>query len=123
MNNHKTIREMLGHGMIDDNYFYPLQTLRDNISLLNKELIDKINNIVVTWTQNYICKANNSSLTTSVDSFVVETNVSFPTDIKLLFYSAGKMLKLTASLSETIGYHIGVSGKRHLKQQSQNITK
>ena len=123
VNNHKTIREMLGHGMIDDNYFYPLQTLRDNISLLNKELIDKINNIVVTWTQNYICKANNSSLTTSVDSFVVETNVSFPTDIKLLFYSAGKMLKLTASLSETIGLSYWRQWKKTLKTTKSKYNK
>jgi hypothetical protein len=41
-NNHKTIREMLGHGMFDKDYEYQLQTLKDNVSLLTPELVEKI---------------------------------------------------------------------------------
>jgi len=47
INNHKTIRQMLGHGMMDDDMTYPLQTLKDNISLLTPEILDKINALVV----------------------------------------------------------------------------
>jgi hypothetical protein len=47
INNHKTIRQMLGHGMMDDDVIYPLQTLKDNISLLTPEILDKINILVV----------------------------------------------------------------------------
>jgi len=47
INNHKTIRQMLGHGMMDDDIIYPLQTLKDNISLLTPEILDKINTLVV----------------------------------------------------------------------------
>ena len=47
INNHKTIRQMLGHGMMDDDVIYPLQTLKDNISLLTPEILDKINTLVV----------------------------------------------------------------------------
>ena len=47
VNNHKTIRQMLGHGMMDDDKIYPLQTLKDNITLLTPEILDKINVVVV----------------------------------------------------------------------------
>ena len=46
INNHKTIRQMLGHGMMDDDKIYPLQTLKDNVSLLTPEILDKINTLV-----------------------------------------------------------------------------
>ncbi len=46
INNHRTIRQMLGHGMMDDDKAYPLQTLKDNVSLLTPEILDKINTLV-----------------------------------------------------------------------------
>jgi hypothetical protein len=46
-NNHKTMRQMLGHGMMDDDKTYPLQTLKDNVSLLTPEVLDRINTLVV----------------------------------------------------------------------------
>ncbi len=46
-NNHKTIRQMLGHGVLDDDYEYKLQTLKDNVSLLTPEILEEINQIVV----------------------------------------------------------------------------
>jgi IS5 family transposase len=46
-NNHKTIRQMLGHADIFDAYHYNLQTLKDNVRLLTPELLDEINKIVV----------------------------------------------------------------------------
>ncbi len=46
-NNHKTIRKMLGHGLMDDDYEYKLQTLKDNIHLLTPEIAEKINQVVV----------------------------------------------------------------------------
>lgn len=46
VNNHKTMRQMLGHSIMDDKS-YPLQTLKDNIPLLTPEILDKINTVVV----------------------------------------------------------------------------
>lgn len=47
VNEHKSIRQMLGHGMGDENYSYPLQTLKDNVALLTEEVLDEINQVVV----------------------------------------------------------------------------
>ena len=46
-NNHKTIRQMLGHSDIFDNQSYNLQTLKDNVRLLKPELLEEINQIIV----------------------------------------------------------------------------
>jgi len=46
-NNYKTLREMLGHGVLDEDYYYELQTLKDNIRLLTPELLSEINQVIV----------------------------------------------------------------------------
>ena len=44
---HITIRKMLGHGVFDDETTYPMQTIRDNVSLLTPEVLDEINQLIV----------------------------------------------------------------------------
>lgn len=46
VNHHSKIREMLGHGEYDDKYYH-MQTLIDNVSLLTPELLDNINQVIV----------------------------------------------------------------------------
>ena len=47
VNQHRTIRQMLGHGIADDGERYQVQTLKVNISLLTPEISDRINQVVV----------------------------------------------------------------------------
>jgi len=47
VNEHRTIRQMLGHGVMDDGERYHVQTLKDNVSLLTPEIVDRINQVVV----------------------------------------------------------------------------
>ena len=46
-NQHRTIRQILGHGLVDDGVRYHVQTLKDNVSLLTPEILDRINQVVV----------------------------------------------------------------------------
>jgi IS5 family transposase len=46
-NEHKTIRQMLGHSDIFEDFYYELQTVKDNVSLLTSELLEEINQIIV----------------------------------------------------------------------------
>ena len=55
-NNHITLRQMLGHGFFDSTTKYALQTLKDNVSLLTPEVLDKINQIVVKAGHSLVCK-------------------------------------------------------------------
>ena len=45
-NQHRTLRQMLGHG-VEDATPYQVQTLKDNVSLLTPEILDRINQVVV----------------------------------------------------------------------------
>lgn len=46
-NQHKTIRQMLGHGLWDNGDEYKLQTIKDNVDLLNEDSLQQINQLVV----------------------------------------------------------------------------
>jgi IS5 family transposase len=94
-NNHEKIRMMLGHGLKDKGYIYSLQTLKDNISLFTLEVLDKINEVVVSAGHDYLGKKKDG-LKGRCDSFVVETNVHYPTDINLLLDAIRKVIFLTA---------------------------
>ena len=113
-NNHKTIRKMLGHGSFSDDYEYKLQTLKDNVHLLTPEIVEKINQVVVRTGHSLVKKKEGEKLNGRCDSFVVETDVHYPTDINLLFDAMRKVISLTATL-----YTIcGLTGWR---QSSHNI--
>ena len=47
VNEHRSLRQMLGHGIYDSETRYHFQTLKDNVSLLTPELLDQINVLVV----------------------------------------------------------------------------
>jgi hypothetical protein len=98
INNHKTIRQMLGHADLFDETQHHLQTLKDNVSLLTPELLDEINKIVVT--SGHAVIKENEMLRGRCDSFVVKTNVHYPTDINLLFDAMRKIIVLTARLGD-----------------------
>ena len=100
VNNHKTFRQMLGHADIFDTHYYNLQTIKDNVRLLTPELLDKINEVVVEAGHGVVKKKENAALRGRCDSFVVETDVHYPTDINLLFDALRKVITLTARLSE-----------------------
>jgi hypothetical protein len=97
-NNHKTLRQMLGHGFLDDSYRYALQTLKDNVSLFTQEALDKINQLVVKAGHDLSGKKKGDDLKGKSDSFVLETDVHYPTDINLLFDAIRKVIALTAQL-------------------------
>ena len=99
---HKTVREMLGHPSYDDNH-YPLQTIKDNISLFTPDTLDRINQLVIKTGHKELGKNEDDILKGKVDSFVVETNVHFPTDISLLYDAIRKVITLIAVLCSKYG--------------------
>lgn len=47
VDNHKTIRMMLGHPDFADEYRYNMQTIEDNVKLFTPEILERISDIVV----------------------------------------------------------------------------
>lgn len=102
VNHHSALREMLGHGHFDRaDYHY--QTLKDNVKLFTPELLDEINQLVVASGHLVAKKKSGEVLRGRCDSFVVETNVHFPTDISLLNDAMRKVITLTAQWCEERG--------------------
>jgi len=102
-NNHDKIRRMLGHRENDFDSQYPLQTIKDNVSLLTPEILDEINQIVVCTGHSLLMKKTEEVLKGSCDSFVVETDVHYPTDTNLLFDAIRKMVSLVAIICSEVG--------------------
>ncbi len=48
-NNHRTLRQMLGHGIMDQDFEYALQTLKDNVRLFTPKILDEINQFVLQY--------------------------------------------------------------------------
>ena len=115
-NNHHKLRQMLGHSETDFDSNYALQTIRDNIVLLTPQILDEVNQSVVTAGHRIISKKKEPELRGSCDSFVVETDVHYPTDTNLLFDAMRKMISLIAIICSEIGI-------TDWRQSHKNITK
>lgn len=99
-NNHNTLRQMLGHGILDIDKRYPRQTLCDNIRWFTPEILDSINRLVVEEGHRVLGVSAEDALHARCDSFVVETDVHYPTDINLLWDASRKALQLSHRLAE-----------------------
>jgi hypothetical protein len=105
-NEHKTIRLMLGHPGWAENESdrYELQTLKDNLRLFTPEILERINLEVVRAGHTLVKKSPDAPLHVRVDSFVVETDVHFPTDMSLLWDAVRVLVTLVAALCEDFGF-------------------
>ena len=79
---------------------FEYQNILDNVSLIDEELLQKINNIVVEAGQQLLKKKENEALLLKTDSYALETNIHFPTDLNLLWDSSRKMLDTVANLRQ-----------------------
>jgi len=104
-NNHHTLRLMLGHGSWEEDrpVYYALQTLKDNLRMFTPEVADRINQIVVKAGHEVVGHPEGGPLKGRCDSFVVETDVHYPTDINLLFDAIRKILVLITVLCGRVG--------------------
>ncbi|NHN39610.1 ISNCY family transposase [Pseudomaricurvus alcaniphilus] len=114
-NNHVSLRQMLGHGIRDEDLRYSLQCIKDNVSLLTPAVLDKINQIVVKHAHRELV-GEESPLRGRCDSFVVETDVHYPTDINLLSDAIRVIIRLSSRLSER---HCLSDWRQHDYQQRQ----
>ncbi len=125
-NEHKTVRDFLGHTKYDFRKKYGLQTIKDNVSLLTPKILDKINQLVVKAGHQLVNKNSQETLKGRCDSFVVETDVHFPTDINLLLDAARKVIFTTADECNDLGitewrqsHHIYRKIKRHFNRANR----
>ena len=102
VNNHMEIRQMMGLGTWYDPTKFSLQTIKDNVVLLKVETVNKINVIAVN-AGHCLIKKKDGELRGKCDSFAVETDVPYPTDINLLLAAMFKVISLIAYLCAITG--------------------
>jgi hypothetical protein len=101
-NNDILLRQMLGvHDGIFRGRNFELQTLKDNVQLLDEETLRKINQIIVSAGHQLVQKKRPEALRIKIDSFVTEANVHFPTDYNLLWDSGRKCIDVLEDLMES----------------------
>jgi hypothetical protein len=103
MANYDTLlRQIMGietiHGYEKQEIGY--QRIIDNVGLLDDETVLKLNTIIVEFGHGVFKKKEAEALHLKTDSFVVESNVHFPTDYNLVWDSARKSLDMIDKLQE-----------------------
>lgn len=78
---------------------YEYQNIYDNVGLLDEELLQGINDVIVEMGHGVFKKKEAAALRVKTDSFVVETDVHFPTDYNLLWDSGRKCIDIAGKLA------------------------
>ncbi|MCA9734192.1 ISNCY family transposase [candidate division KSB1 bacterium] len=96
-NHHEVVRGILGvhtKQVFGEGKYYPLQTLKDNIALLDEEALKEISEVVVKAGHELKKNEGEESLELNLkaDTYAVESNIHFPTDINLLWDCVRKCL-------------------------------
>ena len=116
VNRHADVQAFLGHDAWFDPCRYELQTIRDNVSLVTPELLGKVSDLVVATGHRIAGKKPGAALVGRCDSFVVETDVHYPTDVSLLRDSALCLIREASRACEAFGVR-GWQQRRHWERK------
>lgn len=120
------IRGLLGACRFGEtNKDYSLQSIKDNIGLIDDETLEQVNDLVVEAGHELI-KKKDEKLNVKIDSYVLESNVHFPTDVNLLYDAARKCLQLAqrlASRAQLPGWRKSQYWRNQFKSQCGQVSK
>jgi hypothetical protein len=125
-NNHALIRQILGiRPICEEGKEFAYTTIHDNVILLDEQTLEKIN-VIVVKAGHELLKKKEEKLAIKADTYVLETNVHFPSDISLLWDSARKCLDIIEDLGENYkikGWRKLKFWKGELKKQNRILSK
>ena len=120
-NHHELVRRVMGvHATAfieDEKIEFGYQTILDNVSLVDEALLHEINLLVVDAGHKLVKKKEDKPLKLKTDSYALETNVHFPTDLNLLWDSLRKCLDMIEKLLEIAD----VKGWRKIRNLRKNL--
>jgi IS5 family transposase len=108
-NHHSLLRQMLNLPATpwgEEAKVFNHQTLRDNVALLDEELLRQINARVAAAGREVFAKKDGAplaALEVKVDTYVLETDVHFPTDLNLLWDAGRKCVDLIEKCRDQFG--------------------
>lgn len=98
--NHLALRGILGIGDWEGAEHLSARRIRDTLCLLQPSTIEALNQAVVSAGQSMHPEA---SASVRADSFVVETNIHFPTESRLIYDGVRKIIPLCVDLATELG--------------------
>jgi len=114
-NTNKMLRQIMGIEFEDYHFVEPIefeyQNIVDNVSLLDDETVRQLNLVIVEMGHGVFKKKEQEALRLKTDSFVVESNVHFPTDYNLLWDSSRKCIDV---IEKFLKKYDGIGGWRKL---------
>lgn len=119
--NHHKMRHLMGieKGFGFERVEFEYQNIYDNVSMLSDELVAEINKAILDFGHGQVFKKKgNTALRLKSDSFVVESNVHFPTDYNLLWDSTRKCLDI---VSKFLKKYKGIEGWRKISNWRREI--
>ena len=82
---------------------YEYQNIYDNVTLLDDETVQQLNEVIIAFGHDIFKKKEGAALRLKTDSYVVESNVHFPTDYNLLWDCARKCMDGVSKFVEKYG--------------------
>jgi transposase, IS5 family len=115
---HRALRQIMGLGDWDDESFH-FRRIHDNICLVRPQTIEAIDRLIVGEGHRLLPEA---AKTIRADSFVVETNVHYPSESTLIRDGIRKVIELAAVHAETWNLP-GWRQQEHLLKKVRKLTR
>lgn len=116
---HRNLRLMMGIGDWVEKIDFDWRRIRDNVCLLRPETLVKINQLIVAAGHELVPEAIEA---VRGDSFVVETNIHYPTESSLIGDGLRKVIGLATELAEKHGL-VGWRQHEHLLKNVKHLVR
>jgi hypothetical protein len=116
---HRTLRHIMGIGDWDEKTHLSWRRIRDNVCLVSPETIEKVSQLVVAAGHELEPDAIHK---VRADSFVVETNIHYPTESTLILDGTRKVIELCADLADLFDLP-GWRQQAHLLKKTRQIVR
>lgn len=121
--NHRALRCLLAVGDWDETTSFGSRRIRDTLAMLSPETIATLNQLIVEHAQEVHGDARRA---VRADSFVVETNIHYPTESSLIWDGIRKIMPLCVRLAALVGssgWRQAKHLKKTIKQQVREIAR
>lgn len=116
---HRALRQIMGIGDWDEDTSFNWRRIRDNVCLLDPETIEQISHLIVSEGHRLCPKAAEH---VRADSFVMETNIHYPTEATLISDGIHQILKLAVRLADLVDAK-GWRQAKHLEKKIRQLTR
>jgi transposase, IS5 family len=116
---HRALRQIMGIGDWDEQIGFDWRRIRDNVTQVRPETLERINHLIVGEGHRLVPQAVQ---TVRADSFVMEANVHYPTESSLIRDGLRKVLQCGAALADLLGVG-GWRQHKHLYRKVKRLAR